>query len=105
VERAYLPVDDQTDSVPRAVVDCAMTVHKALGPGFLERAYERALHLELEANGIESGWRGTARIYVIGRVESPSDARGPQARGDDEGPTLVISPAGTASRASLQRSS
>jgi GxxExxY protein len=26
---------------------------QGIGPGFLERAYERALHLELEAQGIE----------------------------------------------------
>jgi hypothetical protein len=46
-------LDVQTDALVTATIGCAITVHKALGPGFLERAYERALHLELEAQGIE----------------------------------------------------
>jgi len=28
-------------------MDCAFTVHRSLGPGFLEKIYVRALHLEL----------------------------------------------------------
>ena len=46
-------LDVQTETLVTATIGCAITVHKALGPGFLERAYERALHLELEAQGIE----------------------------------------------------
>jgi hypothetical protein len=46
-------LDAQTETLVTATIGCAITVHKALGPGFLERAYERALHLELEAQGIE----------------------------------------------------
>ena len=46
-------LDVQTDALVTATIGCAITVHKTLGPGFLERAYERALHLELEAQGIE----------------------------------------------------
>jgi GxxExxY protein len=46
-------LDVHTESLVSATIGCAMTVHKTLGPGFLERAYERALHLELEAQGIE----------------------------------------------------
>ena len=33
-------------------IDAALAVHKALGPGFLERAYEQALRLELRARNI-----------------------------------------------------
>ena len=51
--REFAPaVDGETESLVTAVIGCAITVHKALGPGFLERAYERALHLELRAQGI-----------------------------------------------------
>ena len=46
-------LDVQTETLVTATIGCAITVHKALGPGFLERAYERALHLELAAQGIE----------------------------------------------------
>jgi GxxExxY protein len=34
------------------IVDCAITVHKLLGPGLLESAYEECLHFELNANGL-----------------------------------------------------
>jgi len=35
-----------------ATIGCAIAVHKALGPGFLESIYKRALRLELHANGL-----------------------------------------------------
>ena len=47
------PLDVQTEALVSAIIGCALTVHKTLGPGFLERAYERALHLELQAQGLE----------------------------------------------------
>jgi GxxExxY protein len=51
--REFAPaLDGETESLVTAVIGCAIAVHKALGPGFLERAYERALHLELRAQGI-----------------------------------------------------
>lgn len=34
------------------VIEAAIRVHKALGPGFLESVYETALCVELEAQGI-----------------------------------------------------
>lgn len=34
------------------VVGCAMEVHKALGPGFPEAVYERALEIELKKQGL-----------------------------------------------------
>jgi GxxExxY protein len=33
-------------------IGCAIAVHKALGPGFLESIYKRAMHIELDARGI-----------------------------------------------------
>jgi len=33
------------------IIGCAYAVHKALGPGFLEKVYENALRIELEAGG------------------------------------------------------
>ena len=38
--------------VSRKVIGCAMTVHRALGCGFLESVYENALAIELQKNGI-----------------------------------------------------
>jgi GxxExxY protein len=34
------------------IVDCAVTVHKLLGPGLLESAYEECLHFELTSQGL-----------------------------------------------------
>ena len=35
------------------IVDCAVTVHKTLGPGLLESAYEECLSFELQTMGVE----------------------------------------------------
>lgn len=34
------------------IIDCAVTVRRALAPGFLEKVYENALFIELKHNGI-----------------------------------------------------
>jgi GxxExxY protein len=33
-------------------IGCAISVHRALGPGFLESIYKKAMRVELEARGI-----------------------------------------------------
>ncbi|MES2645110.1 MAG: GxxExxY protein [Myxococcota bacterium] len=48
------------------VIGAAIEVHRALGPGFLESVYERALALELEARG----------IAFVRQVEVPVHYRG-----------------------------
>lgn len=40
------------DPVSHAVIGAALEVHKALGPGLLESAYQRCLALELESRGV-----------------------------------------------------
>ena len=41
------PLPDETERVMTRVIDCAMEVHKALGPGFLESIYEKVMRVEL----------------------------------------------------------
>jgi len=41
------------DPLSRKVIGCAIDVHRALGPGLLENAYEQCLAHELKLNGIE----------------------------------------------------
>jgi len=41
--------------VTASVVDAAIAVHRALGPGLLESAYEGALSIELRARGHDLG--------------------------------------------------
>ena len=45
---AYEPLPRSTEDTARLVVDAAMTVHRTLGPGLLESAYEVCLAHELE---------------------------------------------------------
>jgi GxxExxY protein len=49
---SFAPLDDVTEGGVTVTIDAALTVHRALGPGFLERAYEQALRLELRARSV-----------------------------------------------------
>lgn len=42
----------ETDAIIERIIGCAIAVHRALGPGFLERIYVRALCAELDAAGL-----------------------------------------------------
>jgi GxxExxY protein len=44
--------DERTEQAASVVIDAALHVHRALGPGLLESTYERALSLELSARHI-----------------------------------------------------
>jgi GxxExxY protein len=43
---------ERLDDVTERVIGCAIDVHRALGPGLPELAYERALCVELERRGV-----------------------------------------------------
>lgn len=43
--------EKRRDAVARVIVDSALTVHKALGPGLLEGVYEECLAYELQSRG------------------------------------------------------
>jgi GxxExxY protein len=45
-------VPHATDVLARRVIGCAITVHRVLGPGFLEGIYRKAMCLELESQGV-----------------------------------------------------
>lgn len=45
--------EDEINKLTHAIIGCAMTVHNTLGNGFQEVIYQRALSIELNANGIE----------------------------------------------------
>jgi len=44
--------DSELDRLAHDVIGAAIEVHRCLGPGFLEEAYEKAFCLELEARNI-----------------------------------------------------
>ena len=40
------------NEISKIIFDCALKVHKALGPGLLESAYEECLYYELKKTGL-----------------------------------------------------
>lgn len=50
----------EIDNLTRVIIGCAIDVHKELGPGLLEKAYERALIMILKEKGLEV----KSQVYV-----------------------------------------
>jgi GxxExxY protein len=57
-----------TDPTTEAIIGCAMTVHRALGPGLLEATYEEALCLELSDSGIPFNRQPRIAVVYKGRT-------------------------------------
>ena len=50
--RHHSSIPPTTEHLVKRIIGCAVAVHRELGPGFLEKIYQKALCLELEAEGI-----------------------------------------------------
>jgi GxxExxY protein len=48
------------------ILGCAMKVHSALGPGFLESIYQKALTHELQKAGLKTEWEKPIAVYYDG---------------------------------------
>lgn len=46
------PLPPETEAIITRTIGCAIAVHKALGPGFLESIYQKAMCIELAAQGL-----------------------------------------------------
>ena len=60
-------MDERVEAIASAVVDCALRVHKALGPGLLESVYEAVLADGLVARGFSVTRQQTIGIEFEGR--------------------------------------
>ena len=49
------------------IIECAITIHKKLGPGFLESIYQAALLLELVKQGLKVETQKEIKIYYDGK--------------------------------------
>jgi len=58
----------EINQLTEKVIGCAYRVHNALGAGFLEKVYENALRLELEADGIEAQPQAPVRVHYRGQI-------------------------------------
>lgn len=47
--RVSSPLSAEQEAIVTSAIDCGFAVHRALGPGFREKIYERAYCLELES--------------------------------------------------------
>lgn len=48
----YAPLPEETETLLTVIVDAGVTVHKELGPGFVEVVYRNAMSLELSARQV-----------------------------------------------------
>ena len=54
------------NEISRIVVDCALNIHKELGPGLLESVYELLLTHELESCGLKVACQVPVKISYKG---------------------------------------
>ncbi|MDA3814178.1 MAG: GxxExxY protein [Candidatus Cloacimonetes bacterium] len=52
MKRVYNPLPKETEEIASKIIEAAITVHRALGPGLLERVYEICLCHELIKRGL-----------------------------------------------------
>ena len=60
-------LDPALTEVSRAVIGCAIEIHKAIGPGFGTEVYEKALSAELDAEGVDHEMDHTFGLEYRGR--------------------------------------
>jgi GxxExxY protein len=64
----YVPLTPFEEQLGKAIVNAAYKVHKAMGPGLLEKIYERCMEHELTKSGYEVARQITIPICYDGVV-------------------------------------
>ena len=62
----YAPLPTSTERVVREVIGAGLSVHRALGPGFLETVYEQAIALELTLRDLSFQMQKPVAIHYRG---------------------------------------
>ena len=68
--RLSSPLSAAAERVMTRTIGCAIEVHRALGPGFLESIYRRAMYIELQRNGLSYERELPVRVQYRG-IEIP----------------------------------
>ena len=68
LERAWLEPSADIDAIAAELLDAAIEVHRALGPGFLEAIYEEALCVELALRAIPFVRQSSVAVHYKGRI-------------------------------------
>lgn len=58
----------EINTLTERIIGCAYTIHNTLGPGFLEKVYENALKIELEAAGLSVAQQQPIPVFYRDRV-------------------------------------
>jgi GxxExxY protein len=56
-----------SDALTERIIQCVMTVHRVLGPGFLESVYRNALLIELRKSGLHVDHEREIRVFYDGQ--------------------------------------
>jgi GxxExxY protein len=68
--RVESPLSPRAERTMTATIGCAIAVHRALGPGFLESIYRKAMRVELEARGLSYECERPVKVKYRG-IEMP----------------------------------
>lgn len=66
--RTFSRLDEETDACVAEVIDAGVTVHRVIGPGFMELAYRNAMCLDLSSRGIRFECE---KSYVVSYRDRP----------------------------------
>ena len=63
-----LDAGDELNQLTEAIIGAAIEVHRALGPGLLERTYDHALRIELRGRHLSATAQAPYRVLYKGEV-------------------------------------
>ena len=59
-------LDEQTEALMHSIIGAAIEVHRELGPGYLEKVYEKAMSLELRRRNLAYATQVAVSVHYKG---------------------------------------